>query len=220
MTITKIEKQKRGSGFNIYIENGFLFSIYSQKSIVDADLYTGKILSSQMVKEISKTDLFNYFLDRIMGLLSRRPRSTKEISDYLYKNLKSKISKKNLSENLYEELTKDIIEYLKEKNYINDLEFTKFWVNARKNSKSKRILFQELVSKGISRSIIELEIGKIKDSIEKGAALKIADKKIKLLTKYDRITKDKKLKEFLYRKGYNWEIIKEITAEILDKEPF
>src|SRR4051794_39564708 len=90
-------------------------------------------------------DDFEKLLAKTLRYLSFRPRSQKEITDYL--------KKKNAEQKLQER----VLSYLHDNKLIDDKEFASWWVDQRTRltPRSKRIIAIELAQKGIDREIIE-----------------------------------------------------------------
>ncbi len=95
---------------------------------------------------MDKAPVFGRYFNLSLRFLSYRPRSEQEV----YRYLKEKA--KRVPE-LDEKTIAIIMQRLIELKFIDDLEFTKFWLEHRK--KAFKILKQELLQKGISREIIE-----------------------------------------------------------------
>ena len=98
-----------------------------------------------------------------------------------------------------EEMLEEIIDYLKEANYLNDYDFIERQVNEYMNLKTLSIkeIKYKLMTKGLDRKLIEEYIDKNYDSLneyEKKCIEKIKQKK-KDLT-------EEEIKQYLYRKGY------------------
>ncbi len=156
------------------------------------------------------SDDFGVNLNRALRFLSFRPRSEKEIRDYL--------SKKKVSELVAQE----IISKLKENKFLNDDDFAKWWVEQRTLIKPRawRIIKIELKQKGISKEIIEkLEQNtefKLQSNLE--MAIKLAQKR---LPRYKNLPKQEayqKLGRFLASKGFDWETIKISIDGVFSKE--
>ncbi len=153
-------------------------------------------------------DPFEMYLTKALLFLKIRPRSEKEIKE----NLK----KKRADDATIEK----ILIVLREKRFVNDEEFAKWWVRQRVvfRPKSSRVIRIELVQKGISKEVIdtaltaEIEDGGKLNDLE--LARKIVEKKIgkyKHLPKYELY---QKLGGFLSRRGFDWDTIKRsIDAE-------
>jgi len=144
------------------------------------------------------------------------PLIEKEISDYLEKKFyKYKIK----SADLQKEIKKSIFEKLKEQNLIDDLEFTRWWIEQRTEfkRKGKRVIKQELYKKGIDKKIIDSEVGKIKEEKLIKGAKKIIRKKISHYKKLSYLKKKKKLTNHLLRRGFNWDICKKVIDEAMER---
>ena len=98
-----------------------------------------------------------------------------------------------------EEMLEEIIDYLKEANYLNDYDFIERQVNEYMNLKTLSIkeMKYKLMTKGLDRKLIEEYIDKNYDSLneyEKKCIEKIKQKKKELT--------EEEIKQYLYRKGY------------------
>src|SRR5690349_10091607 len=98
---------------------------------------------------MSEDPQFDSIYNRTLKFLSFRPRSEKEVLDYLTKPRFGKYGKR---EPYSDEKTADIIiKKLKEYRFINDLEFAKWFIENRK--KGSRLIKVELSQKGIDKNI-------------------------------------------------------------------
>ncbi|HLV09547.1 MAG TPA: regulatory protein RecX [Halanaerobiales bacterium] len=153
-------------------------------------------------KNVKKADNNQQARDDAFNLLSYRERSEAE--------LESRLLKKGYTQ----EIVRDVVQHLKELDYINDKRFAIKWINYRiKNNPRGRFLLQrELKEKGITYDIIKTTIQKlISDELE----IKMG---VKLACKWLDINKNKsdykvKLMNYLQRKGFS---VDKIYA-ILDK---
>jgi regulatory protein len=155
-------------------------------------------------------DIYKKYLDSILHFLSFRPRSEKEIRDNLIKKKAS------------QEIIEQIITWLKQQKFLDDEEFTRWWIEQRSKfrPKSMRIIKLELKQKGIAQQVIDGVVedpeSKIQNDLE--SAKKIVEKKFpkyKGLSKYELY---QKLGAVLARKGFNWETIKKSIDISLDQE--
>ena len=140
------------------------------------------------------SDVYNKALD----LLSRREHSQKEIKFKLQKKFKN-------SEEIYE-----VIDKLVANNIINDTRFTEHYINARKRRGfgSKKISY-ELLSKGISESIIDSALSNMDDWKE--LAKKEFNKKYKDGPSDDFKIRSKQ-KNFLLNRGFSFEEIESVFS--------
>lgn len=153
---------------------------------------------------------FGVNLNRALRFLSFRPRSEKEIRDYL--------SKKKVSELVAQK----ILSKLKENKFLNDEEFAKWWVEQRTLVKPRawRVIKIELKQKGIPKEIIEQLTQntefKLQNDLE--MAIKLAQKR---LPRYKNLPNQEiyqKLSRYLASKGFDWETVKISIDEVFSKE--
>lgn len=155
----------------------------------------------------SNTTDTSVFLEKYYNLalryLSFRPRSEKEIWDYLKKK------------KVQESLIRIIINKLKGQRFLNDEEFARTWVESRMRSKPRawRLIKMELKQKGINDEIIE-SVGKsseLRAQKDIEMAKRIIEKKI---NKYKNLPKQeayRKLGRILAGKGFDWDTIKKVV---------
>ncbi len=128
-----------------------------------------------------------------MKYLSYRPRSVYEIEEY--------IKKKGFDKNI----VRKTIEILLERNYLNDKNFTKLYIETmtRNRPKSKFAIAFALKKKGVDLSIIEPVLEQYDDQ---SLAIKAVEPKIKRWQSFDKNKFKKKLMNFLVYRGFNYEI--------------
>ena len=203
--ITAIKPQKKSNRRNIYLDGRFAFGV-STMLIVKEKLKVGDELSLEKVKKLSDKNNLEKYLDMAYRYLSYRPRSIKEMVDYLQKK---KISTP---------LTEKILLKLKKQRYLDDLKFAYWWLDqrARFRPRGKFALTMELREKGLKNDLIKSVL--TEKVSEEELALKAARKKIKSYRRFDKKEKKKKLKSFLARQGFGWPAIKIALEAVLDKK--
>ena len=155
-------------------------------------------------------DDFEKFYKASVRYLSFRPRSEKELRDYL---------KKKKCDDL---TAKRILESLQRDKFINDEEFVRWWVEQRTLLKPKavRVIKYELKQKGISDEIYDFVMtndeGLRINDLE--IAVKLAEKKLRTIhDQTDRYKVKEKLGRYLASKGFDWDTIKAAIDRILAK---
>src|SRR5689334_19315727 len=131
--ITSVEPQKKDPHrFNIYLDGQFAFGA-DEDLVVNFRLLKGKEIPREDLDKLLFEATVGKLMDRLYGLLGRRARSEKEIRDYL-RNLsfKRKIKEK---EELTEVVIESLIERLKKKGLIDDVQFAQSWAESRRKSK-------------------------------------------------------------------------------------
>jgi len=139
-------------------------------------------------------------------LLKYRPRSEEEI-------------KERLSLRGYDsESIKEVVEKLKQCDFINDLEFAKYWMRYRlsSNLRSKFFTVLELKRKGVSKEIIESVLRDFDIVNEKDIVFSLAEKKVKSMNKIkDSLTRRRRLYAYLGRRGFGSSISREAVNSVL-----
>jgi len=200
--ITKISVQKNTERLNIYLDGVFAFGI-RQELLGDYDLRVGKELSKGEIARLNKDDELKRCLDKAYRYLSYRPRSEKEVTDKLLEKYPQKTVMAALKK-------------LKEYKYVDDSAFIKFWLDSRASSRGPALLRLELSQKGVSKTLIEESLS----SIDKEALIEDALKLVRGKKKYRDLDANdlyKKVAPFLSRRGYGYDIIKEVIRVINDK---
>lgn len=219
LRVTKILQQvKRADRYSIYINDTYSFSLHEYQ-LADSGLRVGKVLQSEDLDNFATESQFGKAYERALNYVMIRPRSEKEIKDYLtrtflYPKPKSFVDKSGQRHFKPQTVDKEqteimiirVVERLQEKGYINDEAFAKAWVSSRLLHKkpSRRRLNQELLAKGVSQPII---IAVLQD-----ADMSEVNNLKELIAKKRRQTKyqdDDKLTQYLLRQGFQYDDIKQ-----------
>ena len=152
-----------------------------------------KVTQSNSDKSLAK--------EKALKLLELRPRSERE--------LKQKLRLKGFTEKIIFEVTSD----LKKVDLINDEKFAETWASIRLANKpmGKFLLKQELFRKGIKKELIEDVIKKsFEDEKEIDLATKLLEKRKKLFQNLEDKKVQKKLSNFLLRRGFSYDIVNKV----------
>ncbi len=151
-----------------------------------------------------KTKKYNKAYNYALYLLGKSNKTEQE----LILKLKSKDTE--------EKIILDIIERLKELELINDIRYVENWISIKKDLPgfNKRTLFNKLLQKGIDKYLIQEKMEEVVID-EYKTAFDIAKKKYDLI-KGDKEVKKTKTMNFLIRKGYSYDICKEVLSKIIN----
>ena len=130
---------------------------------------------------------------------------TKILKYIIYKKRSENEIRKKFSKEFDENLLEDIIEYLKEANYINGKEYIEKAINnfmVLKNLSIKEIKYK-LISKGLDKNKIEDYICENKEELEE-YEIKSAEN---IFYKKTNSMEDEEIKQYLLKKGYKSENI-------------
>lgn len=146
---------------------------------------------------IKKIDSLYQAREYAFLLLKYRPRSESEF----YQRLKKK--------EFAEAVIKQVLSFLKDKGFIDDVYFAKTWVDSRiKKPLGLRRLEQELRVKGISQEIIDNCLSAVKDNYsEEEVVLKIINQKLEKLKGIDPEKAKARIYRYLIRRGFSPEVV-------------
>ena len=140
MTVTKIEPLSK-TRYKVYLDGQFAFTLYKgelsryhieEESVMEEEVYG--ILQKLVIKRAKL---------RAMHLLTDMGRTESQ--------LRTKLKQGGYTE----EAAEAAIQYVKSFGYINDAEYTRSFIDSRKEKKSKKELYAALIQKGVSPEIIE-----------------------------------------------------------------
>ena len=214
--ITSIEPQKKNKGrFNIYLDDHFAFGI-DENTLVKNQLKVNQHLSEDQIEKLIKENVLVKLQDAALRFLSYRPRSEKEVRDYIINKI-AKQENIKYSQAKESPLTEQIISKFKKYKYLDDRQFAKWWIASRKiRPKGLQIVKWELKRKGITDDIVQKLAKYIPN--QKELAQKAISKKIKLWQKLPPLDRKKKIYQFLASRGFDFDIIKEVFAHFAKKQ--
>lgn len=158
---------------------------------------------------MSNSLVFDRYYNLSLRYLSYRPRSEKEIENYLHEKQKRK-------KELTDDIVSEIITKLKKYNFIDDRSFTKSWVESRIKYKNKPIwvIRSELKQKGISEDLINKVLPKTEiRETDLESAKKLASKRKDFYRNLDTKKRNEKVMNYLLRKGFSWDVVKKAVKE-------
>ena len=202
--VTSIRPQKKRKRFNIYLDGEFAFGV-SDKILVKAGLAVNGRISEKEIEKLKKQDQQGGLYDQALRFLSYRPRSEKEVRDYLQKK-GGPIG-----------TTEGIISELKKQDLIDDRAFTEWWLEQRKTfrPRGKFALMMELKQKGIDEELIKDALERLID--EASLVKRLIEKRAKNYKNLDQRSFRRKMIGFLARRGFNWPIIQKVLEEMKEK---
>lgn len=216
--ITDIRPQKKSKKrLNIYLDGDFAFGISVQLRF-EKKIEIGKKVTTKQIQDIILADQTERLENKSLKFLAFRPRSEKEIRDYLLRKGKVNEIKSELEKSQYESSIQEVIQRLKRIGQIDDYEFSKWWLEQRYNfsPRGEALLKAELRYKGIETSIIE-DLLQNDTEIQVQLATKAAEKKIKLYKKLEEKEFKDKMSQFLVRRGFGWTIVKQVVDTVSEK---
>ena len=129
---------------------------------------------------------------------------TKVMKYIIFKKRTENEVRQKFQNSIEENMLEDIIEYLKDANYINDYEYIEKQVNEYKTLKTLSIkeIKYKLLSKGLDKNLIEDYIANHYEELQEYEENSLEKIKLKKSGSMDEL----KLKQYLLKKGYKGEI--------------
>ena len=220
MKITSINPQKKNDRFNIFVDGEFAFGISAETRFMK-QLEVGKHLSEGQISRLIETDQIERLLQMSLKFLSFRPRSEKEVRNYLLRKGRiGEIEKSDTEKTQYEKSVEKVVQKLKNLDQINDKEFASWLVEQRKRFRPRgnRLIKAELAQKGIDKDIINEIAEENNQESEEELAIKAAQKKY---TSYKKLNTNEfrtRLGQYLARRGFDWGTIKKVVDTLEQKE--
>lgn len=213
MKITDITYQaKNKDRVNISVDGKYLLSL-DIFQVSNLGIKVGNEYSEIELSELENESNFGKLYNRSLEYCLIRPRSLKEMRDYLRKKtltLKYKDRNGELKERqgVSQSITDRVLERLQEKGYIDDEKFASWWVENRhlKKGISYRKLQSELILKGVDQKIID-------KGLANSARDETDDLKKVIGKKNGKYSDEKKLIQYLMRQGFRYDdIINELKS--------
>lgn len=198
--VTLLKPQKNGKRVNVYLDGVFGFGI-DLDNLVLSHIKLGMVLTDGEVEKIVRKAEFQKTLDKLLKFATLRPRSEKEINDYLKRK------------KIHESMWKDLFEKMKHFELLDDAKFAKWWVDQRLAFKkiSSKVLKLELFKKGIDKEIVDRVIEETPIDEEKMARELLEKRSYKWEGLEEREAKQKKF-QYLAGKGFDYEVVERILS--------
>jgi len=193
MKITGIKAQTRNADrVSIYVDGKYAFSL-NHTQLLDQRLHAGLELTDARLAELKHTSDFGKAYERSLLFAMLRPRSVREMQDYFRR-------KKIVPED-----AEVILQKLCSRNYVDDRNFARSWVESRalgKKTSAKKMRL-ELKQKGIADDVIAEVLTTNQTYNEQEALLSLVTKKRRQTKYQDR----NKLLQYLARQGFAFDDI-------------
>lgn len=204
--ITSLQRQKRNpERVNIYLDGAYAFSLPEIEAV---KLRREQHLTDQEIAVLKTLDLRSKAYDQAVRFLAVRPRSIWEVRQKLGRY------RSREKESLAEVHIDWVVDKLLSQGYVNDEEFSRFWIEQRNQFKplAPRALRYELLRKGIEDATIESVLAGAVDA--ESAALQAARSQARRLQRLDEENFRKKMAAFLQRRGFSWPIVRDVLEQL------
>jgi len=160
---------------------------------------------------VSPSDPLQSAKDLALRYIETQPRSRSEVE--------RRLARAGVDPDVVEQAVAD----LERAGVIDDERLSQDWVESR--SRAKKLgrvrLESELRRKGMNQEHIRAAVSGIDDQVELSAAIELARSRfipVTDLTSQERAAQRRRLAGYLARRGYGWQIIEQVFAELFSKE--
>ena len=204
MQVTKLSAQvKNPDRINVFVDGKFRFGL-DIAQVVDLGIKVGLELDEVRLDDLEMESQFGRLYAQALNYCLVRPRSIREVRDYLWRKSQPKLLKSGRkTAGLPVGLSDRVLDRLINKKYLNDIKFTTWWIENRfvQNGVSARRLRQDLSQKGVAKHIIDEALA--------SSARRDNDELQKVLAKKARRYSDsQKLMAYLVRQGFSYDAVK------------
>lgn len=212
MVITRIERQKKHKRrFSIFSNDEFILGVH-EDVLIRSGLRTGDQLDKKRLEELESAEESSLARESALRLLSRRQHSEKE--------LRTKLLEREFDPSVVDSLLSDF----RNLDLLNDRRFAAACVHdiLMKRPSGTRHIKQQLRLKGVNETIVE-EI--LKEQFGRDSELSLArEAAAKHMRRYrvsgkkiERLKQQKRLADFLARRGFDWETVSSVVKEFFPR---
>lgn len=202
MLITKIAKQTTRDRYNVFGDRKFVTALAADV-LAEAGWREGDTIDEAEVDRFARRDEYGKALHTAYGYLARRPHGEAE--------LRQKLDRKQYDP----ELTTQVIDHLRELDYVDDETFARQWVMERGSARGPRLLRAELRKKQLSDDVIDRVLSADRDTRDP-----VLEAKALASKRMERLRTDPKAREkvtaYLARRGYDFDLIRQVIAELAE----
>ncbi len=207
--ITALEPQKRRGRLNIFVDGQFVIGV-GEAVAADLSLRVGREITPEKLREVAGAEEVQKALDSALGLLEVRARAKREIE--------TRLAQKGIEESIIALVITKLVKL----ELLDDAQFAAQWVEAKtrvggNRPVGRRRLSSELYAKGVAKDQIAEAVEVVTNADELVLARAAASKKVRAVpSDRDALQKERqKLMGFLQRRGFGWEVVKQVTRESL-----
>ena len=200
MKITSIKQQvKNPERASLFVDGKYSFSL-SLNELVAERLKIDQVIDDAELKRLTKLSVDGKLKGRALEWVLNRPRSIRELRDYLYRKKAEP-----------EQIT-GLTEEFESRGYISDLKYAEWLIEMRqRGGRSNRAIQNELMKKGVNREIISETLPK--DSEQDQQLLRQVIEKKRRLSRYK--NDEMKLKQYLIRQGFSYDDIMVVLSDTI-----
>lgn len=196
MTVTKIEPVTK-TRYKVYVDGQFAFVLYKGE-LSRYHIAEDSELEEKTYQSIRKEIILKRAKLRAMHLLNDMGRTESQLRTKLLRN------------DYPSDIVEEAIAYVKSFGYINDAEYTRSFIENRKEKKSKKEIYAALCQKGLPKDLIETALEECYADDDSIAAIEAIVRKKKFDPKSTNYREMQKMMGYLVRKGFRYDDIRQV----------
>ena len=196
MTVTKIEPVTK-TRYKVYVDGQFAFVLYKGE-LSRYHIAEDSELEEKTYQSIRKEIILKRAKLRAMHLLNDMGRTESQLRTKLLRN------------DYPSDIVEEAIAYVKSFGYINDAEYTRSFIENRKEKKSKKEIYAALCQKGLPKDLIETALEECYADDDSIAAIEASVRKKKFDPKSTDYKEMQKMMGYLVRKGFRYDDIRQV----------
>ena len=196
MTVTKIEPVTK-TRYKVYVDGQFAFVLYKGE-LSRYHIAEDSELEEKTYQSIRKEIILKRAKLRAMHLLNDMGRTESQLRTKLLRN------------DYPSDIVEEAIAYVKSFGYINDAEYTRSFIENRKEKKSKKEIYAALCQKGLPKDLIETALEECYADDDSIAAIEAIVRKKKFDPKSTDYKEMQKMMGYLVRKGFRYDDIRQV----------
>jgi regulatory protein len=203
--IVSIDRPRRARYYDVTLDQGGVVRL-SAEVLAQSAFRPGQEVTTEAIEAARQREARYRAVTAALRLLSLRPRSEREIRDALKRRATP------------EEVITETLERLASARLIDDGAFAENYVELRDRSspRSRRLLAAELAARGVSKAERE---GALATVDEADAAYRAAGKKARSMGTAAKADFQRRLGEYLLRRGFSYDTAREATRRLWDERP-
>lgn len=189
------------------MNNEFAFACDAELVYIH-NITKGRAMEKEHLEDIVNEDNYIKGKNTSLHFLEKSFKSAKQVED--------KLSAKEFDVKIIDR----VMEFLKQYGFVDDKRFVELFIKEKIKSTGKNKIKFTLLKKGLPEELIKEELNKITSEQQVETALKLGEKRIRILSKSENDTKKlyKKTTDYLFRNGYDFEIINEVLDKIIKND--
>ncbi len=206
MRILSIEKSPRGGKYIISFDDGSEVPV-SREVLIDFGLRKNDEVAADRLEFLKETQAVHEAYNAAGRLLNYRMRTRAE--------LEQRLKKKGFQDTVVD----NVMQKLSKLGLIDDVRFADAFVATKVASRpvGRRELERGLRERGVSKGDAERALSHVSDEeTQLNLALRAAETKLRSLARFEQAKRRDKLISFLARRGFDWDVIKQVTRRVFE----